>query len=353
MTTTLFGPHTRYVREDPAIGPGVTDPAHPTAGPTLSVIVCAYTLERWDDIRAAVYSLLSQDRHPDEVILVVDHCEALFARARGQFESVRVVRNTEPPGLSGARNTGVRAARCDVVAFLDDDAAADHRWAVNLLAPYADPGVLGVGGLVVPSWQSGRPGWFPREFDWVVGCSYRGMPTAAAPVRNFIGANMSFRRAVLDRQGGFRPDLGRVGTRPIGGEETEFCIRVLRENDGGRLVYQPTASVRHHVPAKRGTWGYFRARCFGEGLSKATVTRHAGADAALASERRYLTSTIPSGLVRPLRRGPDRQRWATVPALVMGVTSTVAGYCVGRVNGWQSAAASRSGHRRAPEGTRP
>jgi GT2 family glycosyltransferase len=290
-------------------------------------------MERWDDIRAAVYSLLCQDRHPDEIILVIDHCEELYARAAAQFDAVRVVRNAERQGLSGARNTGVRAARCDVVAFLDDDAAADHRWAVNLLAPYADPDVLGVGGLVSPRWQNRRPAWFPHEFDWVVGCSYRGMPTAAASVRNFIGANMSFRRAVLDRQGGFRHDLGRIGARPIGGEETEFCIRALLGNADGRLVYQPTAAVRHRIPATRGTWGYFRARCYGEGLSKATVTRYAGSGAALASERRYLTSTIPSGLMGPLRPDADRPRWATVPALFVGVLWTVAGYCVGRLTG--------------------
>jgi glycosyltransferase involved in cell wall biosynthesis len=310
----------------------IRPPESSTTRLRLSVIVCAYTIDRWDDIGAAVHSLLSQDHHPDEIILVVDHCEALYARAAAQFETVRVVRNTERRGLSGARNTGVREAHGDVVAFLDDDAAADHRWAVNLLAPYADPRVLGVGGLVAPRWQTGRPSWFPREFDWVVGCSYRGMPTVAAPVRNFIGANMSFRRSVLARQGGFRHDLGRIGTRPLGGEETEFCIRALLGGDGGTLVYQPAAAVRHRVPERRGAWGYFRARCFGEGLSKATVSRHAGAQAALASERAYLTSTIPAALLRPLRAVPDRPRLSTVPAVIVGVAWTVAGYCIGRLS---------------------
>ena len=313
---------------------------------TLSVIVCAYTMDRWDDIRAAVCSLLNQSRHPDEIILVVDHCEDLYARATGRFDTVRVVRNTEPRGLSGARNTGVREAHCDVVAFLDDDAAADRWWAVNLLAPYADPGVLGVGGLVAPRWQTRRPAWFPREFDWVVGCSYRGMPTTAAPVRNFIGANMSFRRSVLTRQGGFRHDLGRIGTRPLGGEETEFCIRALLGGEGGTLVYQPAAVVRHRVPAGRGTWGYFRARCFGEGLSKATVRRHAGARAALASERAYLTSIIPAALFRPLRAVPGRPHVATVPALIIGVAWTVAGYCAGWISGGEPRAPRQ--HRTIP-----
>jgi GT2 family glycosyltransferase len=158
------------------------------------------------------------------------------------------------------------------------------------------------------------------------------MPTGAgpAPVRNFIGANMSFRRGLLDRLGGFRHDLGRVGTRPLGGEETELCIRAARQHRDGRMLYAPAAAVRHHVPAQRGTWRYFRARCYAEGLSKAAVREHGGAEAALASERGYLTSTIPAALLRPLRRGPDRARWVTVAALALGVASTVTGYCVGR-----------------------
>lgn len=297
---------------------------------TLSVVVCAYTLDRWDDLDAAIASLHQQARTPDEIILVVDHCEALAARARGGFGGIRVIENAEQRGLSGARNTGVRAAHGDVVAFLDDDAVADRRWAEHLLAPYGDSDVLGVGGHVDPNWEHGRPSWFPREFDWVVGCTYRGMRTQEGRVRNFIGANMSFRRALLDRLGGFRHDLGRVGTRPLGGEETELCIRAARLHRDGRMVHAPAAIVRHHVTAQRSTWAYFRARCYAEGLSKAAVRRFAGTDAALASERGYLTSTIPAALLRPLRTGAERTRWITAVALLTGVAWTIAGYCVGR-----------------------
>ena len=48
-----------------------------------------------------------------------------------------------------------------------------------------------------PSGRDGRPRWFPPEFDWVVGCSYTGLPETVAPVRNLIGAAMSFRRQHL------------------------------------------------------------------------------------------------------------------------------------------------------------
>ena len=65
---------------------------------------------------------------------------------------------------------------------------------------------------------------------------------------------MSFRRADVVAAGGFRLDLGRVGTRPMGCEETELCIRMSARRPGSVLRYEPAATVRHHVPAQRATW---------------------------------------------------------------------------------------------------
>nr|WP_306314147.1 glycosyltransferase family 2 protein [Streptomyces hydrogenans] len=312
----------------------------PTAFPSLTVVVCAYTLDRWDDLRAAIGSLRDQRPPVRETVLVIDHCPELRARAAAAFPGVRVLANDGRRGLSGARNTGVAAARCEVVAFLDDDAAAEPDWTARLLAPYADRAVEGVGGLVRPWWATRRPPWFPREFDWVVGCSYRGLPTHPAPVRNFIGANMSFRRSALLGAGGFRTDLGRVGTRPLGCEETELCLRIADRRPDAVLLHEPAAAVRHHVPATRATWAYFVARCYAEGLSKAHVARLGSSRAALSSERAYLRSTVPRALVRALRPGlPGGLR--TAAALVGGVTATVAGYLVGRVRRPAPAAGGR------------
>ncbi|MEV0532428.1 glycosyltransferase family 2 protein [Kitasatospora sp. NPDC050463] len=297
--------------------------------PSLTVIVCTYTLDRWDDLRAAIGSVLAQRRPADEIVLVVDHCPELVARAAAELTGVRIVENRERQGLSGARNTGTDTAHGDVVAFLDDDAVADPDWTERLLAGYRDPRVLGVGGLVRPAWETGRPRWFPPEFYWVVGCSYRGLPERPAPVRNFIGANMSFRRSEILAAGGFRTDLGRVGTRPLGCEETELCLRLADRRPGALLYYEPAAAVRHHVPGGRATWSYFRSRCYAEGLSKATVARHAGRRRALASERGYLRSTVPSALVRALSPGGVLTE---ALALVAGVGSTVLGYGVGQAH---------------------
>ncbi|MET7691760.1 glycosyltransferase family 2 protein [Streptomyces sp. NPDC005483] len=300
------------------------------AVPTLSVVICAYTLDRWEDLRAAIRSVQSQDPPAHEVVLVVDHNQALLQRAEQELSGVLVVSNQRRRGLSGGRNTGVAVSHGDVVAFLDDDATAESGWTGRLLAPYGDPRVVGVGGLVRPWWAAGRPEWFPPEFDWVVGCSYRGQPQRAAPVRNFIGANMSFRRRELLAVGGFLDELGRVGTRPMAScDETDLCLRIAARNPEAVLLYEPAAEVRHRVPKSRASWAYFQNRCYVEGLSKALVARRCGSGPALANERTYVRSTISRALARNLTRIRRPGALRTIGALSAGTCATATGYLVG------------------------
>src|SRR3712207_1477155 len=137
----------------------------PGALPTVSVIICAYTDERWDDVLAAVRSVEAQRVAPYEILLVVDHNRTLRDRLAEALPHVQVVENRGERGLSGGKNTGVALARGDVVAFLDDDAVAEAGWLEHLVAGYDEPQVMGVGGLTLPLWETGRPSWFPEEFD--------------------------------------------------------------------------------------------------------------------------------------------------------------------------------------------
>jgi len=305
--------------------PAGKDAASP---PPISVVVCAYTLERIDLIAAAIESLRAQTAPPHEIVLVCDHAPELEAECKRRWPELTVVPNREQRGLSGARNTGVAVAGGEVVAFLDDDARAASDWLERLGAAYADPRVLGVGGAVRPDWERGRPAWFPPEFDWVVGCTHSGMPRAVEPVRNLVGANMSFRREALLAAGGFRHELGRIGKIPAGAEETDLCIRVGRERPDGVILYDPAAAVDHHVPAERARPSYFVSRCRGEGRSKAILTALVGADSGLSAERAYVRRTLPLGFLRGLgdavRGDGDGLRRAA--ALVLGLAETTRGY---------------------------
>jgi GT2 family glycosyltransferase len=298
----------------------------------ISVVICAYTDRRWEDLLEAVASVRDQTVPALEIVVSVDHNPALHERVSHHLPDVVVVDNQQRQGLSGARNAGVAVAKGDVVAFLDDDATAASNWLERLAAGYAAPDVIGVGGAIEPVWSTNRPRCFPEEFDWVVGCTYRGMPEMAAPVRNLIGANMSFRRSVLNSVGGFRCDIGRVGTRPLGCEETELCIRSRRRWPNGRFLYDPSARVWHRVPANRASWRYFHARCYAEGLSKALVARASNVRSGLASERAYTMRVLPKGVARGVVEAIAHGDPAGLGRSVMiatGLAVTTVGYLVG------------------------
>jgi GT2 family glycosyltransferase len=297
----------------------------------VSVIICTHTEARLAYLAQAVESLRRQSASPREILVVVDHNPALAERVRQNTPGVAVIESQERGGTSGARNSGVAAARGAIIAFLDDDAIAAPDWLEQLLASYTDA-VLGAGGAIEPLWEGHRPVWFPEEFNWVVGCTYRGMPQEPAAVRNLIGCNMSFRRQIFERIGGFRDGLGRVGAQPFGCEETELCIRLGQRLPHAALCYNPRARVRHHVPPARARWSYFRARCYLEGRSKAQIAQLVGAGAGSATERAYALRTLPLGIARGLYdavvRG-DPRGLARAGAIAVGLSITAMGYLRG------------------------
>lgn len=302
--------------------------------PSVSVVICVYTEARWDALAKAIASL-QQQVIPTDVIVVVDHNAGLFQRAREAFPDVTVVTNTGPRGLSGARNSGVEAANGEVIAFLDDDAVAGKHWLHYLLAPFTDDRVIAVGGAVQPDWEAPPPQWFPEEFYWVVGCSYRGLPLSRGEIRNPIGANMAFRREVFQEIGGFDAGVGRIGTIPAGCEETELCIRIHQRWPDAAIIQEPRAIVMHHVPRQRMTWHYFRSRCYAEGRSKAMVSRLVGAGDGLSAERSYTLKVLPSGAVRALGYGvrhADPGSGARAFAIGAGLALTSLGYIGGRLS---------------------
>jgi hypothetical protein len=236
----------------------------------------------------------------------------------------------------GARNTGMEAAGGTIVAFVDDDAVPEPDWLAGMVAAFDDDRTIGVGGAIEPAWVGAEPRWLPAEFLWVVSCSYRGLPTELAPIRNAIGANMAVRREALEAVGGLAAGVAprelRVGGKTLAAghalEDTNLGIRVAAAFPGKRWVYQPAARVRHKVVPGRATLRFFLARNFEEGQGKAVLAATVGADSGLASERRHLLVTVPLGFLRgfgDLLRGDVYGPLRSL-VLVLGVATAGAGY---------------------------
>lgn len=300
---------------------------------TISVVVCTYTRRRWDALRECVSALQSQTLPPHQVIVVVDHEPALLDRVGTELADAIAISNDGPPGEAGSRNAGVRGATGSIVAFIDDDAVAEPDWLERIAEAYEDEQTIAVGGAILPKWSQSRPSWFPPEFDWVVGCTYQGMPDARTEVRNLIGANMSFRSEVFE-QLEFFPGLGHARGRSLGGTETDFCIRLAEALPARRIVYEPRARVHHRVPPERARFSYFLSRCFNEGLSKGVLSGRVGSRTGLASERTYVREILPAAARRTLRgvEGTRRPEGAArVLAMVAGVGAAGSGYAFSRV----------------------
>jgi glucosyl-dolichyl phosphate glucuronosyltransferase len=266
-----------------------------TPHPAVSIVIPTHSELRWPSLVRTVAAARSQQYRPAEVVVVVDHNPALYRRARRDLSGVTVLENLYAQGVSGNRNTGAFHTRTPLIAFLDDDTVAAPDWLASLVAPFADPAVVGTGGGIAPDWANARPRWLPDEFLWAVGGSYAGLPTETAPIRNVWSASMVVRRTAFMAVDGFRAGFGKKGTqaRP---EDTELCLR-MSAHAGGRWMYVPDAVIRHEVPAASATFAFFLRRCYAEGRGKVQMAGLLDGSPSLGTERAYLRS-LPRAVVR-------------------------------------------------------
>jgi len=305
---------------------GDTKPA-----PKVSVVICAYTMERLSYIYSAVKSVLSQTLPPYEVVLAVDHNPKLYQKLNTDLgDRIKVIHNDGPErGAVVTDNIGTMNATGDIIAFMDDDAAATSDWLEKMVEHYRDPLVVASGGKLVPVWQEGRPSWFAEELDWVVGCTYKGHPEQRAGVRNLILCNMSVRRDVFDSAGYFTTKLGRRknwGT----GAESEFFLRVKRHFPDSVVLYEPEAVVYHKVSLQRTKLKYMLLRSYNEGFHKALIRKaFAGTSGEpLSMEYTYLRFLLGSVLGK-LGRFYKRGNLGQAVSITASVIATGGGYIAG------------------------
>ena len=299
---------------------------------TTSVVISAYTNDRWPDIEAGIRALAQQSLQPDRVVYVVDNNRELSDRVRSVGKEV--LPNLDVldfrGGLSAARNLGVEVSNTEVIAFLDDDACPDIDWLRELVAPFGmDDHVMMTGGTINPGWPDGTPpAWFPEEFLWVVGATYGGMDLQAE-LRNPLGASMAVRKVAWEVVGGFTTSIGLGADVVAGCEETDFSVRLVAAMPSARIRLASASRVTHRVTPERATVRYFCRRCRVEGRSKAYFLLRNG-QGALGPERGHATKTIPRAIgarCRAVARG-DFDGLKTIGVSALGLSLSTAAFAV-------------------------
>jgi glycosyltransferase involved in cell wall biosynthesis len=213
-------------------------------------------------------------------------------------------------GLNGARNRGVSLAQGEILGFLDDDTLVSTGWASALVQAFASYPCAAVGGRVDLELAGPAPSWLEQLRHYLaaydLGGEARWLEDEPVPV----GANCAVRRSDFDRIGGFQPGLDRIGGSLVSNGDTEF-FRRLRSR-GGRLRYEPRASVLHCVPAERLTVAYFRERHRAQGISDELLLRLDGHEPSRGHQvglaREVVKSTVQHcwDLIRRREPAPSR-----------------------------------------------
>lgn len=263
----------------------------------VSVIVCTYDTDNCQNLLEAVASLLGQTYPEVEIIIVVDDNETLYREITVTYNTqgnVRVIVSGEGTGVSEARNSGIKAAQGDVVAFLDDDAVADRKWMESMVDIYQKTDAMALAGKILPIWLGKKPDYLPEELYWLVGLTYQGFARGGvAEVRNALGPNMSFRQEVFAKVGLFSVHFGftRQGIPYRQGEEAEFALR-MRGKLGKGVIYNPGLVVYHKVPTAKTRRRVLLKRAFYQGYAKARLKRLGSAPEPLATERVYFKDLL-------------------------------------------------------------
>jgi GT2 family glycosyltransferase len=225
--------------------------------PFVSVVVC--TLNRYEYLVSCIKSLRDQEYPMDHYeIIVVDDGSTDATKEMAVPEGVRLIHHKVNRGLPSARNTGIAAAKGEIVAFIDDDAVADPHWLTYLVQPFSDPKVSASGGQTFPYktnrlmeryltadqygnppllafGQSKNPLW--RFYIYLKNTfAPVNMTDQPTEVQAVFGLNCAYRVTALKEFGGFDETL-------FAEEDSELSTRF--RSQGAHIIFIPSAIIYH------------------------------------------------------------------------------------------------------------
>ncbi len=221
------------------------------------------TLNRPDYVRKCLAKLNQQTVKPGQIIVVDASRNNLTKQVVKKFAGVLYMNNQKGIGkMTTSRNLGLTQATGDIICFLDDDSFAGPDWLENILKTYKDKNVGAVGGRALNNLPDEAKIGLDRIGKFSEGVLYgffAADPGKIIEVDHIMGCNMTYRREVLQKLGGFREDYtGISGLR----EDSDPCFRVRKL--GYRILFNPKAWVEHlGAPQASGNRFDYRYQYFG------------------------------------------------------------------------------------------
>lgn len=232
----------------------------------LSIIICTYN--RAEVLKETLLNLLKVSNSaakPYEILVIdnnsKDHTPDVVEALQGQYQNKLRYIYENQQGLSFARNRGIKEAKGEILAYVDDDVSFDTRWLDNIEFYFKNPNCLGIGGRIIPQWPNHQaPWWYDKNlavaYAGITGELNLGQDPKEFKVNHSTpyGGNMIFRKEVFQRYGEFHTDLGRKGNDFGLHEDSEFANRILKDQQ--KLFYAPDVIVFHRVFKERITRKY-------------------------------------------------------------------------------------------------
>ncbi len=239
----------------------------------ITVVICTYNRRSY--LKKAIDSIINQTFDPDlyELIIVDNNSTdgtKDFVLNNYSHSRVKVRYLHEPnQGLSHCRNTGLRNASFEYIAYIDDDGIAYPDWLENMAKGIKNQNekFAGITGAIFPIWEIPRPRWlldldrltmfysiYYPDKRTVIGYGY------------VFGGNMVWKKSLLIECGGFNTKLGRVKNNLISGEESLTAEKI--EKKGYEFIYDPKMRIKHHIHKSRISIMWLIKRSFWGGYSR-------------------------------------------------------------------------------------
>ena len=262
--------------------------------PAVTVVVP--TRGRAAYLEVTLDSLCRQRSRAAHELLVVDDGSTDATPAVAERLGVRLIRHGERRSLNAARNTGIREARADLIAFVDDDVLVPPGWLDALVAgAERHPEAEAFGGPIRPRFEGHTPRACGREDPPITTLDLGPDDVEATMV---WGANFAVRRSAIERIGEFDESLDRAH-----GDEEDWLLR-LRAS-GGRIVYLAGAGLDHRRTAGDSRLAPLARAAYHRGRGARSSDHRRGRAPGLARELRVLAGcgwhtvrrACPQGLI--------------------------------------------------------